>query len=107
MQQSSRYLSVIILVLVILVCYFFWQSTKRVPVVVQPMNPGKYEDIIDSLKVENDSLVKEVQHYTLVVDSLSALKPKIKIIYRDQKNFVNSATLVELDSTLRANVGLR
>jgi hypothetical protein len=63
----------------------------------------------DSIKmltknIEEQKLITD--HYLAVADSLKALPARVKIIYREQKRFTSTATINQLDSTIRANTGL-
>lgn len=64
-------------------------------------------DSIAVLNQRNDSLNQSIAVYK---DSLTAIikyKSKVIIKYRDQKNFVSDASMAQLDSIIRANLGAK
>lgn len=71
--------------------------------------PDTTKQLRDSIELLTNQINLE-KTYTLrskeITDSLLSLPPKIKIIYEDQKKFVKSASVKQLDSIARANAGL-
>jgi len=66
-----------------------------------------YKDSIAKLDSQITSQMRRISTYEKVIDSLNSLPAKIKIKYRDQKAFVPSATILQLDSIIRTNAGLQ
>ena len=65
---------------------------------------------MDSLAVlakTNDSLNQSIVVYKDSLTALSKYKSKVIIKYRDQKNFVSDASMAQLDSIIRANIGAK
>jgi hypothetical protein len=80
-------------------------------------NKPEPEPVNDNSKRTRDSVLlltsqieeqkKITDHYLGVVDSMKALPPRIKIIYRDQKNSTFTASAHQSDSAIRVNSGLK
>lgn len=66
-----------------------------------------YKDSIAKLDLKITSQMRKISNYEKIIDSLNSLPAKIKIKYRDQKAFVPSATILQLDSIIRTNAGLQ
>ena len=64
------------------------------------------QDSIKTLNAITDSLKHKVSVYSDSLDSISKVKSKVIIKYRDQKNFVSDASLIQLDSIIRANTSI-
>lgn len=61
------------------------------------------EDSIKVLNAMNQNYILEISKHESNLDSLTKVKNKVTIKYRDQKNFVNDADINQLDSIIRAN----
>lgn len=106
-KTSNIILGVLLLIILGLITYIILTSDN--PVVVPFDDTALREElrIKDSTATywENQSfqlnaLADSLQEKS---DSLEALKPTIHEKYNDQINFNNSATIVQLDSVIRAN----
>lgn len=64
------------------------------------------QDSIKTLNALTDSLKHNIIAYSDSLDSLSKVKSKVIIKYRDQKNFVSDASIIQLDSIIRANTSI-
>jgi len=69
-------------------------------------NSKQTRDSILLLTTQIEEQKKITDHYLVVVDSLKALPPRIKIIYREQKKFTSTATINQLDSIIRSHAGI-
>jgi len=100
---SILFITCLLIILGLILFIIFRKPT----IIVAPDN--KIELIRDSItlltvRIENEK-IKSLR-YKEIVDSLEGIPPKIKFIYNDQKKFVKSATVKQLDSIVRANAGL-
>jgi hypothetical protein len=70
-------------------------------------NSKQTRDSITLLTTQLADQQKITDHYLGVVDSMKALPPIIKILYREQKNFALIASLNQLDSIVLTSAGLK
>ncbi len=61
------------------------------------------EDSIKVLNAVNQTYVMEISQHKSNLDSVTKVKNKVIVKYRDQKNFVNDADIHQLDSVIRSN----
>lgn len=103
--MEKKYLisfSILIALILVLVTVIIF----RKPTVIQTIHDNHNELIIDSLNKVVKEASDSVNKYTLIIDSLNTLPPKIKHIYHEQKSIIPSANLNTLDSIVRNNCGL-
>lgn len=70
-------------------------------------NSQRTKDSVILLTSQIEEQKKITDHYLGQVDSLKALPPRIKIIYRDEKNSTFTASAHQSDSAIRVNSGLK
>lgn len=91
----------LIILALLLITYMKQPAPKFSDVSIQ-----NYKDSIARLDSQISFQMKKIATYEKTIDSLNSLPAKIKIKYRDQKASVPSATVIQLDSIIRANAGL-
>lgn len=64
------------------------------------------EDSISKLNALNTIYDNRIVEFRDSLAALSKVKNKTIIKYRDQKNFVSDASMAQLDSIIRANIGV-
>lgn len=65
------------------------------------------EDSISKLNALNTVYDNRIVEFRDSLTALSKVKNKTIIKYRDQKNFVSDASMAQLDSIIRANIGAK
>jgi hypothetical protein len=91
-------------VILILLLWIIFRKPEPDP---STINSKQTRDSITLLTTQIDEQKSITDYYLEVVDSMKALPPRIKIIYREQKNFTLIASLNQLDSIVLTSAGLK
>ena len=106
--MKSNYVIYILLgvIFILLACIIFRKKDVKIittdtSALEQQIKDKQAENALLSLKV--DSLLNQTSVLYAQVDSLSTLKQKIKIEYREKYIYIDNATNQQLDSLIRSN----
>ena len=103
--------NIIVIVITLILLYFAYKVNEAKEVLDKAMvNITKLEEknkiMEDSIKVlnaMNQNYILEISKHESNLDSLTKVKNKVTIKYRDQKKFVHDADIHQLDSVIRSN----
>lgn len=98
---GAAFLMAMLLILVLGLAMIF---RSKLPLPVVNSKPTRDSIVLLTSQIEEQKRITD--HYLRKVDSLNALPPKIKIIYREQKKFTSTATINQLDSIIRLHAGI-
>ena len=93
--------------MLIIFLLILWIIFRKPEPVVITDNSKQTRDSIKMLTGQIEEQKKITDHYLAVADSLKTLPPRIKIIYREKKQFTSTATINQLDSLIRVLSGLK
>lgn len=103
--------NILAIVIIIILAYFAYKVNEAKEVLDKAtVNITKLEErnkiMEDSIKVlnaMNQNYILEISKHESNLDSLTKVKNKVTIKYRDQKKFVHDADIHQLDSVIRSN----
>ena len=102
----------IIIILVTLILFYFAYKVNEakefldkvtIDIIKLEERNKAMEDSIKVLNAMNQSYILDISKHESNLDSLTKVKNKVIIKYRDQKKFVNDADIHQLDSIIRTN----
>ena len=106
-MKSNNVIYILLGVIFILFCFIIFKKenvriiTTDTSVLEQKIRDKEIENNLLSQKI--DSLLTNTSALYAQVDSLSTLKQKVKIQYREKYIYIDNATNQQLDSLIRSN----